>query len=203
MTIGVPEDKLEEIKSLIHTWLSKPDATVLELQSLIGKLLYVCSCIHPGHLLMQRLLNVLCSHYSTSGSFQILAERFDDLKWWSAFLNVYNGVSSIPEPVWVSDPSDFSVDAIGCECVEQPLYQMGMGLLFVVGTNLTHLVHFVPNNLISIKSTLTRSLTFLFLFLLTGAHRSTIIHPSNLDSFNCCSNLCLSDIEKDVLKFIR
>ena len=52
MTISVPEDKLEEIKSLIRTWLSKPDATVLELQSLIGKLSYVCSCIRPGRLFM-------------------------------------------------------------------------------------------------------------------------------------------------------
>ena len=80
MTISVPEDKLEEIKSLIRTWLSKPDATVLELQSLIGELSYVCSCIRPGRLFMQRLLNVLRSHYSTSGSFQIPAELFDDLK---------------------------------------------------------------------------------------------------------------------------
>ena len=116
MTISAPEDKLEKIKSLIRTWLSKPDATVLELQSLIGKLSYVCSCIRPGSLFMQRLLNVLRSHYSTSGSFQIPAELFDDLKWWSVFLNVYNGVSLIPEPVWVSDPSDFSVDACDSGC---------------------------------------------------------------------------------------
>ena len=116
MTISIPADKLKEIKSLIRTWLSKPDATVLELQSLMGKLSYVCSCICPGRLFMQRLLNVLCSHYSTLGSFQILAELFDDLKWWSAFLNVYNGVSLIPEPVWVSDPSDFSVDACDSGC---------------------------------------------------------------------------------------
>ena len=116
MIISVPEDKLEEIKSLIRTWLSKPDATVLELQSLIGKLSYVCSCIRPGRLFMQRLLNVLRSHYSTSGSFQIPDELFDDLKWWSAFLNVYNGVSLIPEPVWVSDPSDFSVDVCDSGC---------------------------------------------------------------------------------------
>ena len=52
---------------------------------------------------MQSLLNVLHSHYSTSGSFQSPAELFDDLKWWSAFLNVYNGVSLIPEPVWIED----------------------------------------------------------------------------------------------------
>ena len=65
---------------------------------------------------MQRLLNVLGSHYSTSGFFQIPAELFDDLKWWSDFLNVYNGVSLIPEPVWVSDPSDLSVDACDSGC---------------------------------------------------------------------------------------
>ena len=65
---------------------------------------------------MQRLLNVLCSHYSTLGSFQIPDELSDNLKWWSAFLNVYNGVSLIPEPVWVSDPSDFSVDVCDSGC---------------------------------------------------------------------------------------
>ena len=116
MQRSVPEDKLEEIKSLIRTCLSKPDGTVLELQYLIGKLLYVCSCICPGRLFMQRLLDVLRSHYSISGSFQIPTELFDDLKWWSAFLNVSNGVSLIAEPVRVSDPSDFSVDACDAGC---------------------------------------------------------------------------------------
>ena len=146
MTISIREDKLEEIKSLIRTWLSKQDATVLELQSLIGKLLYVCSCIHPGHLFMQQLLNVLCPHYSTSGSFQIPAELFDDLKWWSAFLNVYNGVSLIPEPVWVSDPSDFSVDASDLDCGG---FYYGFYFHLKLTDDLIHL-HIITKELLSI-----------------------------------------------------
>ena len=56
MMVRVPEDKLMEIVSLVELWLWMHTATIKDLQSLLGKLLYACACISPGH--------ILCSVYS-------------------------------------------------------------------------------------------------------------------------------------------
>ena len=50
MTIEVPPDKLESISALLDKWLVLPCATKSELQSLIGKLVFVCACISPGRI---------------------------------------------------------------------------------------------------------------------------------------------------------
>ena len=42
MTVNVPNDKLNQISSLVDIWLLKSTTTMTELQSLVGKLLYVC-----------------------------------------------------------------------------------------------------------------------------------------------------------------
>ena len=48
LTVSVPDDKLNEISSLVDIWLSKSTAAITELQLLVGKLSYVCSCIHSS-----------------------------------------------------------------------------------------------------------------------------------------------------------
>ena len=46
MTLEVPHDKLHQTSQLLSHWLSSPRVSKSELQSLIGKLSYVCSCLH-------------------------------------------------------------------------------------------------------------------------------------------------------------
>ena len=114
MTARVPEDKLSEIVSLAELWLSMHTATIKNLQSLLGKLSYVCACI-------RRVLDVsLCSVYSAFfvlttikinfRSHQIFLQLF---KLVGFFLSKFNGISLLPEPYWVTDANDFSVDACG------------------------------------------------------------------------------------------
>ena len=52
-TVQVPQDKLDSITELIKDWLTKLSATKAELQSLIGKLAFVCACISPSPIFMQ------------------------------------------------------------------------------------------------------------------------------------------------------
>ena len=59
MTIEVPPDKLESICALLDKWLVLPRATKSELQSLIGKLAFVCACISPERIFIQRMLHDL------------------------------------------------------------------------------------------------------------------------------------------------
>ena len=102
MIVSIPDDKLNKISSLVDIWLSKSTATITELQSFVGKLSYVCSCIRPGCIFMQHLLNVLRSNYHFT-SFIVPKELGRDLSWWSTFLKHYNEISLLRQPFWVTD----------------------------------------------------------------------------------------------------
>ena len=51
-TVNIPvtlsQEKLMEIMMLIGTWLHKEMATIQELHSLLGKLIYVAQCCPPA-----------------------------------------------------------------------------------------------------------------------------------------------------------
>ena len=47
---------------------------------------------------------------------EVLKELRRDLSWWSTFLKRYNRISLLPQPIWVTDPLDFSVDACDTGC---------------------------------------------------------------------------------------
>ena len=55
MTLEVPDEKLSRAFALIRLWLSSPRYTKSDLQSLIEKLSYICACISPGKIFMQRM----------------------------------------------------------------------------------------------------------------------------------------------------
>ena len=68
MIISVPEFRLLELRAELSHWLELEQATKHQLQVLVGKLSYVCSCVHPEQAFMLRLLNELPScdlHRST------------------------------------------------------------------------------------------------------------------------------------------
>ena len=110
-TLEVPEDKLSRASALIRHWLSSPRTTKSDLQSLIGKLSYICACISPGKSFMQRMLSNLrrLSHKSShfTPSYALLA----DLRWWNEFLAVYNGVSLLRSSPWIDTTVRFCTDA--------------------------------------------------------------------------------------------
>ena len=53
MTLEAPDDKLLRASALVRHWLSSPRTTKSDLQSLTGKLSYICTCISPGKIFMQ------------------------------------------------------------------------------------------------------------------------------------------------------
>jgi len=55
MTLEVPDEKLSRAFALIRLWLSSPRYIKSDLQSLIEKLSYICACISPGKIFMQRM----------------------------------------------------------------------------------------------------------------------------------------------------
>ena len=87
-TLSITKERLDEISSLVEDWLIRSKCTLKELQSLLGKLHFVNTCVRPGRLFVSRLLTWL----KTFGGQNVSNVKLD-LVWWSKFLIIYNGVS--------------------------------------------------------------------------------------------------------------
>ena len=111
LTIAVPPDKLQDTADLIRAWLAAPRSTKSDLQSLIGKLSYLCACISPGRIFMQRLLNELRQLPTKRARFVPSSDMLSDLRWWDKFLSVYNGVSLLRSSPWPVSDHFFCTDA--------------------------------------------------------------------------------------------
>ena len=114
-TVSVPEERMQEIISLVSKWQGKKSSSKIELQSLIGKLQYITKCVRQSRVFLNRLLEAL---RSMNGKKSIsLSESFQkDLKWWSMFIREYNGVSFIPSTIWAEPDVTFATDSclVGC-----------------------------------------------------------------------------------------
>ena len=111
MSIEVPPDKLHNTFDLIRHWLTGPQSTKSDLQSLIGKLSYIYACISPGRIFMQRLLNELRQLPTKRSRFVPHSDMLSDLHWWYKFLSVYNGVSLLRSSPWPVSDHYFCTDA--------------------------------------------------------------------------------------------
>ena len=114
-TLSVPDEKLGEIVLLVQEWQGRTSTKKVELQSLIGKLQFITKCVRQSRIFMNRLLETLRAmnkkkRISLSSSFQ------KDLRWWSLFMERFNGVSFIPPTVWAEPDVTFSTDSClqGC-----------------------------------------------------------------------------------------
>ena len=110
MTIEVSEARKIELLNLIQIWLEqKQDATIRELQSLIGKLSFVTNCVKQGRVFICRMLNWLREF--GNGRNKIPEDMKLDLLWWKDFLPKFNGTCIL----WLQDvlPVDkcFATDA--------------------------------------------------------------------------------------------
>ena len=59
MTVFLPQERLAENQLLVHHWDSKPAATLQDLRTLLGKLLYVSEVCPPARLFLNRMLDTL------------------------------------------------------------------------------------------------------------------------------------------------
>ncbi|KAI8481562.1 hypothetical protein Bbelb_406620 [Branchiostoma belcheri] len=116
MTRRVPQFRLEEIRLLVSAWLNKKKATRRELQSLIGKLVFVSSCVPPGRLFISRMLEALRSLRRNHHRLRLTRDFRLDLKWWQRFMDSYNGVSMMVPDIY-SDPDELVMtDACATGC---------------------------------------------------------------------------------------
>ena len=91
-TLSIPQEKLQEIKTVCKAWTHKKVVTKQQYQSLLGSLLYITKCIKPARIFLNRMLQVLRAHHN-SHRFTLQSEFFQDLCWFNTFLDQYNGVT--------------------------------------------------------------------------------------------------------------
>ena len=63
-SLQITADRLRELGKLLDEWLNKTQASLNEVQSLVGKLNFVCSTVRAGRVFMCRVLNFLCEFNS-------------------------------------------------------------------------------------------------------------------------------------------
>ena len=120
MTMEVTPERLKEIRSLIQSWLNKNDASLKEIQQLLGKLNFIGACVRSSRIFVNRILNWLRDCYQSEFKrFQVPEEVVKDLRWWDTFLPLYSGVSLIDYGEWSSADAVFSCDSClsGCGAV--------------------------------------------------------------------------------------
>ena len=114
-TVAVPAEKLKEIVSIIAAWQTKTRSNKVGLQSLIGTLQFVTKCVRQSRIFLNRLLETL-RDMKTSKVITLSPSFRKDLRWWSMFIEKFNGVSYIPPAIWDEPDVAFSTDSClhGC-----------------------------------------------------------------------------------------
>ena len=111
LTLKITPKRLNKILSLLRLWLEKDQATLKELQSLLGKLNFVAHCVKPARIFICRLLNWLRKIHSSEGPQIIPLETKKDLLWWHNFLPLYNGVPMMDLQDWSNADQFLSCDS--------------------------------------------------------------------------------------------
>ena len=62
-TVSITQEKLEDILNLCKIWTTKTNCTKRELQSLLGKLLYITKCVKSSMFFLNRMLDLLRSSH--------------------------------------------------------------------------------------------------------------------------------------------
>ena len=90
MTVSLPQDKLAEIQLLEHHWASKRIATLPDLRTFLGKLLYISQVFPSACLFLNRMLDTL-RQCPDQGSFTHFPKFHKDLAWFDQFLPTTDG----------------------------------------------------------------------------------------------------------------
>ena len=96
---------------MVKSWLERKRASKRELQSLIGKLVFVGKCVYSSRIFICRLLSTLRGLKHQNHRFKISAEFRKDLQWWDSFVERFNGVTFIPDMIWAEPDLLLSTDA--------------------------------------------------------------------------------------------
>ena len=98
MCMLVDSEKLLEIKSVIKKWVNRTVAKKQELQSLLGKLLWVSKTVRLSRAFVGRIIAETRKLDKQSDKTVLSNDIRKDIPWWDKYLEVFSGVEIIPAP---------------------------------------------------------------------------------------------------------
>ena len=96
MKMYVDSSKLAELKSEIAKWSKKTVAKKYELQSILGKLLWVSRTVRFSRVFVSRIIGETRKLQKQSDKTMLSADLRKDFLWWEKYLEVFSGVEIIP-----------------------------------------------------------------------------------------------------------
>ena len=101
----LPLAKLTEIKELLARWIHRTRCTKRELLSLAGSLSFAAKVVSPGRTFCRRLFDAASSLELMDKAGPIDPDAMDDITWWHACIEAWNGKTILTDPVW-QKPAD-------------------------------------------------------------------------------------------------
>ena len=109
--IRVPAPKVQALRAKIQTVLGQKKISLVDIQSLVGSLNFVCKAISPGRAFLRRLIVLMQGLSKPHHRVRISAGARLDLHMWLAFLTHFNGVSPFLTGSWDNDAIELFTDA--------------------------------------------------------------------------------------------
>ena len=101
MAMRIDVTKRMEITALAQVWSRKTVATKEELQSILGKLMWVSKVVRYSRCFVSRIIASIKSLKNQKQKITLSVDLKKDFLWWSTFLDVFNGVELlIPDTVY-------------------------------------------------------------------------------------------------------
>ena len=95
MQLSLPPDKLTNLNNVVLEFSVKTRATKKELQVLAGHLSHAATVVSGGRTFSRRVINVIKRLPDSHVKVPLPSWFFDDIKWWCAFLKLFNGKAAI------------------------------------------------------------------------------------------------------------
>lgn len=91
MSVTIPQAKLQEVLQECQVWLSRSRASKKMIQKIVGKLIFISNCVHPGRKFVSRILATL-SHMGDR-EWTTISDHFKaDVRWFYEYARQANGV---------------------------------------------------------------------------------------------------------------
>ena len=92
----VEDDKVTELRQELKKWSRKTVAKKHELQSILGKLLWVSKTVRFSRVFVSRIIAEVRKLQAQSSKTTLSSEIRKDFLWWETYLEVFSGVEIIP-----------------------------------------------------------------------------------------------------------
>lgn len=99
----ITDERLRETMEMLYCWNTRHSCTKRQLQSLIGKLNFICSVCRPGRTFLRRMIDLLKTARHPGHYLRLNTGFRKDLCWWIYFLSDWNGRTFFYDEQWISN----------------------------------------------------------------------------------------------------